>query len=1620
MVAGAPTSAAQSAPVVASRITARIDESQLVTLKGSIHPLANARNDRGAAPESMPLQRMHLVLSRSDEQETSLRQLINDMHTPGTASYHKWLTPDQFGKQFGPSDEDISKVETWLTGHGFNVTKVNPGKQTIEFSGSVAQLRNTFHTQIHKYEVNGEAHYANANPPQIPAALAPVVAGFVALNNFRPRSYIKELGKAAYNPKTGTAQPEWTIGPGSPAYQNNYVLSPADYAVQYDLSPLYTGGVNGSGQAIAIINESNVNIGLVNQFRTLFGLPANPPQVIIDGNDPGVDGINNSDGPNYASGEAYLDVEWAGAVAPNATVDLVIASDTELQSGLILAAEHAVYSNVAPIMSLSFGACESAIGSTNAFLNTLYEQAAAQGITVLVSTGDSGSAGCDNDNAQEYAVSGQAVSGFASTPYNVAVGGTDFYYSSYNQGSPAINTQLGTYWNTTPSNSAATPSIKGVIPEQPWNDSQFGLNLFSIYNSIGATSIAGASGGESSLYTKPSWQKGTGVPGDGMRDIPDVSLFAANGLNASFYPVCSSDGDCQPASTGSTVQISGVGGTSASTPSFAGIMALVNQQYGRQGLANFVLYPLATQFPAAFHDVVNGTNSVPCQEGSPDCIAPFNPFSLNGSTVSLGQIGTGTTPEYDATTGYDLASGLGTVDANVLVTDWNKVTFASTTTTLTPSKTTFAHGTAVTLNGSVMASSGTPTGQVALVTGSTDVNQQALTSFPLSGGSYSGIVSNLPGGTYNIWGYYSGDSTNAASSSQPTQINVTSENSTLSLAINGSATSPGTSIPYGTQLLLSAQPKATSTSTGIPSGTVIFSDGSAAINTAVITAQGDAEYNPPFAVGSHSISAKYSGDQSYNASSSAAPITFTIAKDTPNLFVGASNVISSPFVVIGGPNQPTVVNVLVEDGAISTFAQNNGFLAPVPVAAPTGSVTLSGSGLPSGFAGTQTLKATTDPSTGAPSGIVIFTIPASNSAASYNVTISYAGDSNYASTSASGTIQVQTFSDLATTTTATLSGSVSPTTTIIVTGTVTGQSGKAAPTGSVFAFSSGNQIAGAGLSPSSTTDVSSYSMVLNSQNLVQGSNIITIQYTGDNTYLPSAVQITNPVSNPLSDFTLVPQTPIVAVAAPGGSGTVPINVASVNGFSGSVALTATAKTGIGIQLPVSVTLTANASQTVNLMLTPSVALGSGTFNVLLTGTDSTGKYVHTLGLQLVVGGTAAATPTFTLSNSGNINITAGATTGNTSTITVTPLAGLTGAVNLSCAVTPSGANSPACSLPSSVTIAGTAAQTATLTVTTTDTTSAGAYTVTVTGNQGTITQTTAVTVNVTAAFALSNSGSINVTAGATTGNTSTVTVTPSNGFTGGVSLTCSVAGPSGATSPATCSLASSSVTITGTAAQTDVLTVATKSTTSAGAYTVTVTGNQGTTTETTTVTVNVTAAAAPSFALTNSGNISVSPGATTGNTSTITVTPSNGFTGAVDLTCAVTGPSGATDPATCTLASSSVTISGTTAQTDVLTANTTASTASLGKPAGLFWPSTGGAVLALVLFFGIPARRRVWRSLLALLFFVGVLGALSGCGGGSSSSGGGSGGTTAGTYTITVTGTMGTITQTTVVSLTVQ
>ena len=1669
--------AQQIGPAVrpSARIVSPIDETQRVTLTHTVSPLANAANDRGAAPDGMQLDRMQLVLQRSPAQETALHQLIAEMNTPGTPGYHQWLTPDQFGAQFGASDQDIATISSWLGGHGFTVSRVNPGKGTLEFSGSVAQLRNTFHTQIHKYSINGQTHFANANDPQIPAALAPAISGFASLNNFHPKSYLEKLGKASMSPATHQLS-QWTWSSGSSL---EYVLAPGDFAVQYDVQPLYTANVNGSGQTIAIINDSNINIDLVNQFRTLFNLPANPPQVIIDGNDPGVDGINNPDGPNGDSIEAYLDVEWSGAVAPNATVDLVVAGDTSLESGLILAMEHAVFGNVAPVISLSFGSCEAGLGSTNAFLNGLWEQAAAQGQTVMVSSGDSGSAGCDNDDTQQFALDGQAVSGFASTPYNVAVGGTDFYYTDYATGGASI----ANYWSTTSTQLPAV-SIKGVIPEQPWNDGPYGLDIFNQFTADGSTSIAGGSGGASNAaicstnaysttgvctgtlsgYPKPAWQTGAGVPTDSVRDIPDVSLFAANGDNNSFYPICATDGDCQTAGIGgNAVQIYGVGGTSASSPAFAGIMALVNQKYGRQGQADNILYALKTQHPTDFHDVTHGSNAMPCElspASSLDCITATPSDSPSGSGVTEGEIGNTTTkvPEYNATAGYNLATGLGTIDANNLVNDWNKIVLATSATTMTASQTSFAHGTPITVSGAVTGT-GTPTGNVALMTDSTEPVNQGQAFFPLSSGAYSNATVNyLPGGTYHIWGQYGGDSKNAMSTSTPPiQITVTPETPGISLHLfnaalgdsyPGTAANPGTNWDYGSQLMVSALVAPTSQITNLqncdiqgtscnvlakfttPTGTVTFTDNGSTINTALMNAEGDAEYNAPFAIGAHSVSATYNGDPSYNKVTASSPIAFTVVKDNPAFFFGLSNLNSNGQIIAG---QPTVFNLIAENNAQYTTANSTGSPAPVPVAPPTGTVTLSS--VPAGFAGTATLSAGTDPSDGARDGIGVITL-ASLTQGNYTLTINSSGDANYqgeVESTQTGAIQVVAGSGLtASVTNASIVGSISPNSTITVTGTVTG-SGSTAPTGGVLFFTSGFELGEIPLTPAGG-DVSTFIITLSSQDLLPGSNFITLQYTGDTHYSPSEFNLSSggPLANPQSDFTLVPSTTIVPVSISAGasSGADTINLASVNGFNGNVNLTCAATTPVTCSVASPAALSNQSSTTATLTISVPAGTASGNYNVLVTGKDATtGEFVHTLAITADVTG---GSPAITLTNSGNVTVIQGATSNNTSVITVAPSGGFTGNVNLTCSVvtTPVTGNLT-CSAgnfsTNPVDITGTASVTSTLTINTTGTTTEGTYVISVVGTSGGVTAATdvTVTVNLPQDFSLIPSGAISVNAGTNTGNTATIAVTPSNGFTGNVALTCAVTtAPIAATDP-TCTIGTPADVTTASAVN-ETLTVTTSGSTTTGAYVITVTGTAaGPDVHTTMVNVTVNAAAPSTYTVSASNPAAISPGSSA--TSTISVAGSGGYTGSVTLSCSMTsGPTNQSgDAPGCSITSGSPVplTSGTPTGQAIATVSTTAAVADLVRPnfgpgAGKTSPwsesrfaaGSGAALAVLIFFFGIPARRRSWRKLLGIVIAMAVIGVLSSCGGGSSGNGNGNTnptnpGTTAGSYTFTITST---------------
>ncbi len=570
------------------RVAGFIDEERRLTLHGSTHPLATKQNDLGAIRPEFPMERMILTLSPDAEQQRALTRLAQAQHDPSSPFYHQWLTPEQYGERFGVSENDLAQVTRWLESHGMQLEEVPAGRNLIIFSGTEAKVQETFHSEIHRFLSGDEYHHANVKDAEIPEALASVVAGVVSLHDFR-----------SHPAHSGVRKVDAQFSSGSSHY-----LTPADFATIYDIGPAYQQTLTGSGQTIAVLGRSNLKLTDVRQFRSLFGLPSNDPRILLNGPDPGI----------YDSGEeteADLDVEWSGAVARNATIDFVVSQSTNSTDGVYLSAQYAVNHNLASVITVSFGLCEAWVGTPgNAFLNSLWQQAAVQGISVFVSSGDSGAAGCDSASAPR-AVNGLAVNGLCSTIYDTCVGGTEF--------NDAANPAL--YWASF--NAAGTQaSALGYIPEVAWNESGYGLWA--------------TGGGASAIYSKPWWQSGAGVPADARRDVPDVSLAAAG-----------HDGYLVVQEGGLVV----VGGTSAAAPSFAGLMAMVVQNANaRQGNADTALYALAAKQAsggaAVFHDITSGNNTVP------------------------GQVG------FNATRGYDRSTGLGSVDAWLLIHHWSDANLA--------------------------------------------------------------------------------------------------------------------------------------------------------------------------------------------------------------------------------------------------------------------------------------------------------------------------------------------------------------------------------------------------------------------------------------------------------------------------------------------------------------------------------------------------------------------------------------------------------------------------------------------------------------------------------------------------------------------------------------------------------------------------------------------------------------------------------------------------------------------------------------------------------------------------------------------------------------------------------
>lgn len=1160
-----------------SLITRPIDEKQVTVLKGNTYPLALPKYDRGPAPPSLPMDRMLLVLKRSPAQEAALDVLLQSQQVKSSPEYHHWLAPTQFGAEFGPSDQDLQVIVGWLQSHGFQVDRLASGRGEIEFSGSSEQVQQAFHTEIHQYVVKGKSYWANDRDAAIPAALSPAVAGIVSLDNFPRRSAHRVAGifrKSRTTGKVVAVQPAYNTGCNSlPCY----AVGPYDFATIYDVLPLWNQGIDGTGETIAIVARSDIDPNDLASFRSLFGLPPANLQIFHNGPDPGF--VNGDET------ESDLDVEWSSAVAKAATIDFVVSESTETTDGVDLSAEYIVDHDLAPVMSVSYQACELELGSAgNQFYSQLWQQAAAEGITVMVASGDGGSAVCDVNRLG--ASHGLSVNGIASTPYNVAVGGTDFNDAS----NPA------TYWNL--SNDPTTQaSAKGYIPETTWNDTCTNAELQQVpggssnaeANCNNSTLLSedpslllvvGGSGGASNCvnsksqdptscssgYAKPTWQTGTGVPSDSARDVPDISLFASDGFNGNFYIVCEADAVGGAPCGLTTGEFLGVGGTSASSPAFAGIMALVDQKtQARQGDADYVLYPLAAKSGASctssgtpanscvFYDTVVGTIAMPCLSGSPGC------------KTSSGGDSYGVLPGFNAAAAYDLATGLGSLNAANLVNAWSSVSFQPSSTTLQLNEgnpVTVTHGTPVNFNIAVSPSSPSPTGAVALIASTVNGPVQ-VGAFALSSGAASGATSGLPGGSsYSVTAHYPGNGALGASDSNSVTVTVTPEASkAFANLITGDSTGKvisfsASSATYGVGFFLlrvdvGDSSASYSSTTGIsstcsnrqascPTGSVLvtangmpLAGGALALNS-----NGFAE-DQSLSAGNYSITASYPGDASYG--SSLASASFTIAKAPTTASVSV-------------PLAPVQYGQTLPVSALVSTTSNGD--------APTGTFTFLLNSSPMPASSVVYEGRPFDPTTMPPafasysaSGNIEFL-----AIGSAQLTAQYSGDMNYAaSTSTPVTVAVTpgqpTFAIINAN-----PAQVNASSPVKLSTTMYGAIGGAAPSGSITFYDGTTALSGnvsymrtAGTASLSAALVASMSYTPTTT----GTHSITAKYSGDTDYSAA----TSPVAYLTvtgADFAFSSQAnPVtISIDKPGDTGTSILTVSAANGFSGTISFSA--------------------------------------------------------------------------------------------------------------------------------------------------------------------------------------------------------------------------------------------------------------------------------------------------------------------------------------------------------------------------------------------------------------------------------------------------------------------------------
>ncbi len=895
---------------VPSRIKSVVSDARMVAQEGGVSPKVRGAVDQGRLAGEARLTELSINFLPSTAQQTALDALLQAQQDSASASYHKWLTPAQFGAQFGMSDDDLATVTAWLQSHGLQVSEVAPSRNAIHFSGTVAQVEQAFRTELHALSVNGEARFANTTAPMLPGAFAGTVGSVRGLNDFRPKPHARASQTLVPYSTNGrklhadaTPVPMTTDGTGIE------YISPEDFAKIYNVNALYNAGFNGSASyPIGIVGQTAIKAQDIADFRTSFGLTSNAPTtVLVPGT--GTSAVNSTDD----LAESELDLEWAGAVAPNTPIYFIYTGNSTsagyLSYDVFNALQYAIQTYTVggkplPILSISYGECEpSDTAADFATYESWFKQANAQGQTILSASGDDGAAGCDYSTTSRTsyaATQGLAVDYPASSAYVTGVGGTSY---------SGDVTSLSTYWGS--SNDTNYGNELGLfIPSTSWNNTP-STTAATSYGGLGASG-----GGVSSLWPKPSWQAGVaGIPSDGKRDVPDIALNADPEHDG--YLVCI-NGGCEGANASFNVY----GGTSVSAPAFAGILALAEQRLNTsEGNLNPLLYGIAAGATgysgnAAFHDITTGSNIVPCVTGTTD-------VGCNSGTMG-----------YSAGTGYDLVTGLGAVDAfNLTNALSGAAAKAATSNTLSYAPSTPVTGQSVTFTASVATSAtGTaPTGSVVFsVDGGTP--SSAVT---VSGGvaTYSATFST--GGAHTVSAVYSGDANYYGSTATVTLMVTVAANPNNVGTNTTLVTSPANpaAVPLGSSLLLTAtvsNATAGGSLTGL-AGKVTFTGPTGAV------------------IGRQSVTVSGTTGQAV-LSVSAARLSLPVGTDvvTATFDGGGANGAGGSFLSSSGTATVNVTNPAINITATNVTVTNG--------SAGTSTITLGSAG---GYAGTLTLEATT-------------------------------------------------------------------------------------------------------------------------------------------------------------------------------------------------------------------------------------------------------------------------------------------------------------------------------------------------------------------------------------------------------------------------------------------------------------------------------------------------------------------------------------------------------------------------------------------------------------------------------------------------------------------------------------